>query len=40
MGKRKISYSSFEIFFSPYFLGKMDGVRGYHNSSAMIIGKI
>jgi len=39
MGKRKIPFSLFEIFFSPYCLGKMDGVIGYHNSSAVIIRK-
>jgi hypothetical protein len=26
-------------FFSPYYLGKMDGVKGYHNTSAVIIEK-
>jgi len=39
MVKRKIPFSLFEIFFSPYCLGKMDGVSVYHYSSAVIIGK-
>jgi hypothetical protein len=39
MGKRKIQFSLSEILFSPYCLGKMVGVRGDHNSSAVIIRK-